>query len=146
MMGNIINKARIKKRSLVITLLDLKNAFGEVHHNFISSVLTYHDVPESMKSLISGLYTNSKTSIITDHYRSPAIPVCRGVLQADCLSPLLFNMCFNPFIQFINAENLNNLAFLPLTNLIACSIQDTGFCLLMMLQLLQVVKKTISFS
>ena len=31
-MANIINKARIKQRSLVITLLDLKNVFGEVHH------------------------------------------------------------------------------------------------------------------
>ena len=28
-----INKARIKQRSVVITLLDLKNVFGEVHHN-----------------------------------------------------------------------------------------------------------------
>jgi hypothetical protein len=34
-MANIINKAWIKQRSLVITLLDLKNAFGEVHHNLI---------------------------------------------------------------------------------------------------------------
>ena len=41
-MANIINKARIKQRSLVITLLDLKNAFGEVHHNLIQSVLGYH--------------------------------------------------------------------------------------------------------
>ena len=48
MMGNIINKTRIKQRSLVVTLLDLKNAFGEVHHNLISSVLSYHHVPESI--------------------------------------------------------------------------------------------------
>ena len=111
MMGTIINKARIKQRSLVITLLDLKNAFGEVHHNLTSSVLTYHHIPENIKSLISGLYTNFKTSIITDHYRSPAIPVCRGVLQGDCLSPLLFNMCFNTFIQFIKAEKFKQLGF-----------------------------------
>ena len=44
MMGNIINKARIKQRSLVITLLDLKNAFGEVHHNLTSPILSYHHV------------------------------------------------------------------------------------------------------
>ena len=30
-MANVINPARIKQRSLAITLLDLKNAFGEVH-------------------------------------------------------------------------------------------------------------------
>ena len=32
-MADIINKARTKQRSLVITLLNLKNAFGEVHHH-----------------------------------------------------------------------------------------------------------------
>ena len=34
-MADIINKARIRQRSVVITLLDLKNAFSEVHHNLI---------------------------------------------------------------------------------------------------------------
>ena len=41
-MANTINKAKIKQRSLVITLLDLKNAFEEVHHNLILSVLGYN--------------------------------------------------------------------------------------------------------
>ena len=36
-MGHIIDKARLKQRSLIVTLLDLKNAFGEVHHNLICS-------------------------------------------------------------------------------------------------------------
>ena len=39
-MAIIINKARIKQRSLIITLLDLKNAFGEVHHTLIPAVLS----------------------------------------------------------------------------------------------------------
>jgi hypothetical protein len=38
-MAHIINTARIKQRSVVITLLDLKNAFGELHHNLIHEVL-----------------------------------------------------------------------------------------------------------
>ena len=48
-MANIINKAQIKQRSLVISLLDLKNAFGEVHHNLITSVLDYHHVPNQRR-------------------------------------------------------------------------------------------------
>ena len=31
-MASVSNTARIKQKSLVITLFDLKNAFGEVHH------------------------------------------------------------------------------------------------------------------
>ena len=110
-MANIINKARIKQRPLVITLLDLKNAFGEVHHNLISSILDYHHIPGHIKLIVESLYTDFKTSIITAEFRTPFIPVGRGVLQGDCLSPLLFNMCFNTFIQHIKAEKYRQFGF-----------------------------------
>ena len=32
-MSHVIDKARIEQRSLLITLLDLENAYGEVDHN-----------------------------------------------------------------------------------------------------------------
>ena len=54
-MAYIINQARIKQRSLVITLLDLKNAFGEINHNLINSVLGYHHIPDHIKVLIKSL-------------------------------------------------------------------------------------------
>ena len=110
-MTNIINKARNKQRSLVITLLDLKNAFGEVHHNLIQSVLDYHHIPDHIKLIINNLYTDFKTSIITSSFQTPFIPVGRGVLQGDCLSPLLFNMCFNTFIQHIKVEKYRQFGF-----------------------------------
>ena len=57
--ANVINTARIKKqRFLVITLLDLKNAFGEVHHGLIPEVLKYHHVPTHIQLLIRSLYSN----------------------------------------------------------------------------------------
>jgi len=111
MMANIIDKARTKQRSLVLTLLDLKNAFGEVHHNLIEEVLLYHHIPAKAKALISSLYTDFHTSVITDDFLTPAIPVRKGVLQGDCLSPLLFNMCFNTFIQYIRQEKYKQLGF-----------------------------------
>ena len=111
MMGRIISKVRTKLRSLSVTLLDLKNAFGEVHHNLISSVLSYHHIPIGIKSFIMNLYTNFRTSMITKDFSSMAIPVNGGVLQGDCLSPLLFNICFNTFIQFIKAEKFKQVGF-----------------------------------
>ena len=88
-MAHIINKARTKQRSLIITLLDLKNAFGEVHHNLIYEVLKYHHIPEHIENLIKDLYTDFQTSIFTEQFHIPFINVGRGVLQGDCLSPLL---------------------------------------------------------
>ena len=111
MMANIIDKARKSHRSVVITLLDLKNAFGEVHHNLFQKVLLYHHIPDKTQTLISSLYDGFHTAAITHHYSMPAFPVRRGVLQGDCLSPLVFNMCFNTFIQFIRKEKYKQLGF-----------------------------------
>ena len=116
-MANIIKKAKTKQRSLIITLLDLKNAFGEVHHNLIQEVLRYHHIPDHMQSLVRSLYTDFQTSFITSEFQTPFINVGRGVLQGDCLSPLLFNLCFNTFIQHIKDENYRQLGY-------AASIND----------------------
>ena len=106
-MAYIINQARSRQRSVVITLLDLKNAFGEVHHNLIKSVLGYHHILEHIQNMINSVYTNFKTS----NFNTPFIQVGRGVLQEDCLSPLLFNLCFNTFLQHIKSEKYQQFAF-----------------------------------
>ena len=110
-MAHIINQARLKQRSLIISLLDLKNAFGEVHHNLIQEVLTYHHIPEHIKCLIQSLYTDFKTSILTCDFHTPFINVGCGVLQGDCLSPLLFNLCFTTFIQHIKSDQFRQCGF-----------------------------------
>ena len=135
MMGHVINKVRLKQRSVVITLLDLKNAFGEVHHNLTSSVLSYHHIPQTVQLLIANLYTGFHSSIISDCSTTPAIPFQRGMLQGDCLSPLLFNLCFNTFIQFIKKEKILTYVFLHMMLVTACSILFTDSNLLTTQQL-----------
>ena len=111
-MATIIDKAHIKQCSLVITLLDLKNAFGEVHHNLIYEVVRYHHIPDHIISLIKSLYTGFQTSIITSNFQTPYIPIRKGVLLGDCLSILLFNLCFNTFIQHIKVPEYRQFGFL----------------------------------
>ena len=124
-MAHIINTARTKQRSLVITLLDLKNAFGELHHNLIYEVLKYH-IPDPINELIRSLYTNFQTSIITEQFSTPFITVGRGVLQGDCLSPLLFNMSS---YSTLNQSHTHNLAFGNLIKVVFRVIQFIGFSL-----------------
>ena len=97
-MTNIINQARIKQRSVVITLTDLRNTFGEVHQNHIQSVLDYLHIPKHVSDIIKSLYADFHTAVIISDFSTPFMHVGRDVLQGDCLSPLLFNMSFNTFI------------------------------------------------
>ena len=110
-MANVITTARIKQKSLVITLLDLKNASGEVHHNLIPSVLRYHQIPDHIQLLSCSLHSNFQASIITNCCQTPFIKVGRCVLQGDCLSPLTFNLCFNTCIRYISDEKFKQFGF-----------------------------------
>ena len=119
-MAYITNQVRIRQRSLVVSLLDLKNAFGEVHHNLIHSVLHYHHIPDHIQIMIKSLYTNFKTSIITSNFNTAFIQVGRRVLQGDC--PLLFNLCFNT-IRHTKSEKYQQFGFLhKLLNPIHCIV------------------------
>ena len=97
----LINHARKKQRSITITLLDLKNAFGEVEHSLITTILKYHHIPDQISNVISILYSDFSSAAITNSFITRFIPVQKGVLQGDCLSPLIFNMLMNTFVQYI---------------------------------------------
>ena len=107
-MAYLLNHSKRKQRSVVITL---KNAFGEVHHNLIKCILECHHVPFEIQSLVENLYKDLQISILSKSYPKPFIPIKRGVLQGDCLSPLLFNMIFNTFITSIRSQEFEQLGY-----------------------------------
>ena len=107
----LINHARRKQRSLCVSLVDLKNAFGEVHHDLIKAVLDYHHVPPAISALVRSLYDGFKTSVARDGYVTNPIRVDRGVLQGDRLSPLLLSMCVNTLIRTIEDKRIKCMGY-----------------------------------
>ena len=108
---HIINHARKKQRSLIITLLDLQNAFGEGSHDLLLSVLKYHHIPDHIINLVKSLYTNYQLTIATDSYVTSPITVRLGVLQGDSLSPLLFNLVINTPINTTKQDRINCMGY-----------------------------------
>ena len=111
LMSHLINHAGQKQRSLVVTLIDLKNAFGEVHHELIRAVFRFHRVPRSIEKFILHFYDGFHISVAVNGFLMNPIPVQRGVLQGDCLSPLIFNMCVNTLITTIDQEKVKCLGY-----------------------------------
>ena len=60
---------------------DLQNAFGEVQHGVINTMLKYHHIPDHVIELVDGLYANFKTTITTRSYATPFLKIEKGVLQ-----------------------------------------------------------------
>ena len=75
----MINHARGKQHQIIITLLDLKNAFGEVDHLLLLKTLEYHHIPENIKLVISEYYDDYVITIATDQYKTDPLIVGKGV-------------------------------------------------------------------
>ena len=76
----MINHARSYQRNLIITLLDLKNAFWVLGHQLINYVLRYHQIPDHISSLVDTFYTNYSVSVGTSHFIRNPVDVEKGVL------------------------------------------------------------------
>ena len=44
----LLPHAKLKQRNVVVTLIDLKNTFDKVHHQFLRKTLSFHNIPNSM--------------------------------------------------------------------------------------------------
>ena len=105
----MINHARRYQRNLVLTLLNLKNAFGELDHNLITSVLHYHHVPDHIRPLIGSFYTNYTISVETNDFKTN--PMLKKVFYKEIVSVRLFLMCFNTLIRTIENEKIKLMGY-----------------------------------
>ena len=117
-MEHIINHSRSKQNSVTISLIDLRNAFGEVNHELIRTVFKYHHVPTEIVDLVSALYSDFCISILTAEYSTCFLRVGRGVLQGDSFSPLIFNMIINTFVQVIKSDAYTNFGYRSFNNFV----------------------------
>jgi hypothetical protein len=92
LLTHIMREAKRHQRSISVTTIDLRNAFGEVDHRLIKSSLEEYHVPRPIVQLFCNIYNNSRVTIAVNDDHSEAIVVGRGVLQGDPSSPLLFNI------------------------------------------------------
>ena len=67
-------------------------------------VLEYHHLPAEMKTLITDYCDNYTMSVGNDDYSTEHMIVGKGVLQGDCLNPLLFSMIVNTLIKSVDHE------------------------------------------
>ncbi|KAG1486641.1 hypothetical protein G6F54_013202 [Rhizopus delemar] len=102
----IMSSASIQKSSAVGLLLDQEKAYDRVHPEYLSQVMRRFGIPAQLVSTIIQLFFSTRISInINGHLTSP-FTAQRGLRQGDPLSPLLFNIAFDPFLRLISSDSL----------------------------------------
>ena len=86
----IMENAKHYNKSLYITFLDLKNAFGSVPHNLIEDMLVHIRTPTAIVDYIKSMYLKLTASITTKSWSSPPFPIRTGVFQGDTFHQFCF--------------------------------------------------------
>ena len=93
LLSDALRDARAHQRSICISWLDLKNAFGSVRHSLIIFALQYYGFPDHFIQLVRSYYDHLSVIVAVPGILSTnAIHFALGVFQGCTLSPTLFNI------------------------------------------------------
>ena len=74
-----------------------------MYHDKLFSVLRQLGFPENCIAAVASLYRGSTTKVRLAGTSTEAIPIQRGTLQGDSLSPLLFILAVEPLMRWLHA-------------------------------------------
>jgi endonuclease/exonuclease/phosphatase family metal-dependent hydrolase len=89
--------------SAVAVLLDQEKAYDRVHPIYLARVLAHFRFPNSIISSLNHLFFGTSISVSINGYLGAPLPQGRGLRQGDPLSPLLFNLAFEPLLRTLLA-------------------------------------------
>ena len=109
----LIDTAHVDNRDIRACWIDFRNAFCSVDHKRIIDSMKQQGYEQHFINAVAALYApGSTTEVRTDVGPTPPIPIERGILQGDTLSPLIFAIFLEPLLRKLE---LSNKGFAPLS-------------------------------
>ena len=101
-----VEDARFTNQDIYILYIDFKNAFGSLDHARLLAITKDLGYPEDVVSLIGNIYSSSNTIFTGKHFeQTKLIPIQRGTIQDDTLSPYLFLIFLEPLLRWLQRGN-----------------------------------------
>jgi len=84
-----------------LVLVDLAAAFPSVSHDYLFNVLSRQGVPENIIQSVKMFYQGNQNFLSLDGQTSPAFTSKSGVRQGCPMSPVLFALALDPFLDYL---------------------------------------------
>ena len=109
-----IKDAHTHNNDILIAYVDFNQAFPSVDHLQLERTLRFLGIPDDVIFIVVNLYKGAHTTFEIPHGKSRQIPVLRGTLQGDPLSPLFFLLMVEPLIRWL--KSMQKATHSPQTN------------------------------
>ena len=97
-----LEDARLTNQDIYLLYIDFKNAFGSLDHARLLAIMKDLGYPEDAVTLVGNIYSNSNTIFTGEHFgTTKPIPIQRGTIQGDTLSPYLFLIFLEPLLRWL---------------------------------------------
>ena len=101
-----LEDARLTNQDIYLLYIDFKNAFGSIDHARLLAIMKDLGYPTDSINLIGNIYSQSSTIVTGEHFgKTLPIPIQRGTIQGDTLSPYLFIIFLEPLLRWLQQGN-----------------------------------------
>ena len=101
-----LEDARLTNQDIYILYIDFKNAFGSIDHARLLAIMKDLGYPTDSINLIGNIYSQSSTIFTGEHFgKTLPIPIQRGTIQGDTLSPYFFIIFLEPLLRWLQQGN-----------------------------------------
>ena len=104
LLSQLIREAKTEKGNLVVTWLDIANAYGSMPHSLILTALERTHVPERMRQLVKSYYSDIKIRFTTKEYTTDWQQVEKGIITGCTISVILFAITMTMLVMSVKGE------------------------------------------
>ncbi|KAG0435477.1 LINE-1 reverse transcriptase like protein [Dictyocoela muelleri] len=97
---NVVNDFKLKT-----IWFDIQKAYDSVPFEYVNEILKRLNLPANYIEIMNKLQKELEMNIYINNKNIGIIKPCRGIIQGDSLSPLIFTLCMEPVSRILNQHH-----------------------------------------
>jgi hypothetical protein len=100
---NALEDAKLHKQDIFMLWIDFTSAFNTTDHDKLLQIMYDLGYPSIAIENVKGIYNHATTQVMTPFGLTDPLPIERGTIQGDTLSPFLFLCFIEPLLKWLHS-------------------------------------------